>query len=251
MALLAASPAGDAGGTGRAARTRTAPAIATDQRGQPRAVDGNSDGVARCDLGAYEAAAGTFPSPTTTTTSTSTTSTTTTSTSTTTTTRPSTTTDHEAEHHVDHQAEHRHHLDEHVDHLDDVLARQHHEHDVDHAADDDLDHAATPADACGGCAFDDPGCCQVTAPMAISTARLLPGDPGPIGGFGLRAELATSGFTGVDPRRDDVIVQLSTAEGQLLCATIPHALWRSGKREALQVRGPQRQLPPAARPRAA
>jgi len=64
--------------------------------------------------------------------------------------------------------------------------------------------------------------------MAISTARLQPGHPGPIGGFGLRAKLASSGFTGVDPRQDDVIVQLSTADGQLLCATIPHSLWQSG-----------------------
>ena len=64
--------------------------------------------------------------------------------------------------------------------------------------------------------------------MAISTARLQPGHPGPIGFFGLRAKLASSGFTGIDPRRDDVIVQLSTANGQLLCATIPHSLWQSG-----------------------
>jgi len=64
--------------------------------------------------------------------------------------------------------------------------------------------------------------------MAISTARLQPGHPGPIGTFGLRAKLAASGFTGIDPRRDDVIVQLADADGELLCATIPHSLWRSG-----------------------
>ncbi len=91
MALLAASPAGDAGDPA-GCEDQNGTTIATDQRGQARTLDGNSDGVARCDLGAYEAAVGTFPSSTTTTTSTSTTSTTTTSTSTTTTTRPSTTT---------------------------------------------------------------------------------------------------------------------------------------------------------------
>jgi len=64
--------------------------------------------------------------------------------------------------------------------------------------------------------------------MAISTARLQPGHPGPVGAFGLRAKLANTGFAGVDPRRDDVIVQLATTDGELLCATIPHPLWHSG-----------------------
>jgi len=64
--------------------------------------------------------------------------------------------------------------------------------------------------------------------MSISTARLQPGHPGPVGAFGLRAKLATTGFTGIDPRQDDVIVQLAGTDGELLCATIPHALWRSG-----------------------
>jgi hypothetical protein len=49
MALLAGSPAVDAGSNGTC--------LATDQRGQAR-TDGNSDGTVVCDIGAYEAPAG-------------------------------------------------------------------------------------------------------------------------------------------------------------------------------------------------
>lgn len=101
-ALLASSPAGDAGDPS-GCTDKDGLALATDQRGQPRVVDGNSDGIARCDLGAYEAPSGTFASPTTTTTvvpTTTTTSslppttTTTSSTSTTSTHAPTTSTTH-------------------------------------------------------------------------------------------------------------------------------------------------------------
>src|SRR5439155_22233245 len=50
-ALLAGSPAIDAGDN--------ASCPGTDQRGTARPVDGNSDGVAVCDIGAFEAPAGT------------------------------------------------------------------------------------------------------------------------------------------------------------------------------------------------
>jgi len=52
-ALLLGSPAIDAGPPTVAGPVSDCPAI--DQRGQPRSVDGNLDGAARCDIGAFEA----------------------------------------------------------------------------------------------------------------------------------------------------------------------------------------------------
>src|SRR5262249_53170334 len=87
-ALLATSPAGDAGDPA-GCTDDAGGALATDQRGQPRTVEGNSDGIARCDIGAYEAPFGTFAGPTT---SSTTSASTTTSTTSTTSTRPPKTT---------------------------------------------------------------------------------------------------------------------------------------------------------------
>jgi len=63
LALLAGSPAIDAG-------RGDCPPPATDQRGTMRPVDGNGDGVAVCDIGAYEFLPGTTVTTTTSTTTT-------------------------------------------------------------------------------------------------------------------------------------------------------------------------------------
>src|SRR5262249_56191821 len=74
-----------------AARDHNNIPITTDERGDPRPVDGNCDNVARCDIGAFEAAKCTLTPPTTTTTTTSATTSTTTHTTTTSTTATTTT----------------------------------------------------------------------------------------------------------------------------------------------------------------
>ena len=56
-ALVAGSPAIDAGNPG-GCRDNSGALLQTDQRGFPRNVDGNSDGTARCDIGAVEFGAG-------------------------------------------------------------------------------------------------------------------------------------------------------------------------------------------------
>lgn len=59
-ALLPGSPAIDAGNQSPPGSGGTV-CEATDQRGQRRPTDGNGDGVARCDIGAFEAATATAP----------------------------------------------------------------------------------------------------------------------------------------------------------------------------------------------
>jgi len=66
-ALLSNSPAGDAANPLDCSDFSSG-TIVTDQRGNLRQIDGNNDGDARCDIGAFEADAGTFPTPSTTTT---------------------------------------------------------------------------------------------------------------------------------------------------------------------------------------
>src|SRR5215470_18060264 len=87
LKLTPSSPAGDAGNPNGCRDDANIP-ITTDERGKSRPVDGNCDNVARCDIGAFEAAKCTLTPPTTTTTTSTTTCTTHTTTSST---SPSTT----------------------------------------------------------------------------------------------------------------------------------------------------------------
>jgi uncharacterized repeat protein (TIGR01451 family) len=64
-ALRASSPAVDRG-TPTGCLDALGGPLTTDQRGLPRTVDGNNDGVARCDVGAYEFGAVATPAPVTT-----------------------------------------------------------------------------------------------------------------------------------------------------------------------------------------
>ena len=57
LALVAGSPAIDAGNP-NGCQDNSGALLQTDQRGFPRNVDGNSDGTARCDIGAVEGVGG-------------------------------------------------------------------------------------------------------------------------------------------------------------------------------------------------
>lgn len=61
IALLADSPAVDAGNPDGCTDSSGSP-LSTDQREDPRPIDGNSDGAVVCDIGAYERAADSTPS---------------------------------------------------------------------------------------------------------------------------------------------------------------------------------------------
>ena len=50
------------------------------------------------------------------------------------------------------------------------------------------------------------------------------------GHLSLTAILAQTGFADVDPTRDDVTVRFHNSNGELLCATAPHARWTRERR---------------------
>ena len=94
---------------------------------------------------------------------------------------------------------------------------------------------ATSREDCGNCVdddgdgrtdYEDPACCTQTAAMQVKKALIVPGPAGAMrGNLSLTAILAQTGFADVDPTRDDVAVQFHNANGELLCATAPHARW--------------------------
>ncbi len=62
--------------------------------------------------------------------------------------------------------------------------------------------------------------------MGITRARFLAGKGGiQHGRLRLRALLAKVGFGDLDPRVEEVTIQLRNPDGELLCVTVPPALW--------------------------
>ena len=92
-----------------------------------------------------------------------------------------------------------------------------------------------PTEVCGNCADDDGNgltddedlaCCANPAAMQVKKVLIVPGPAGAMKGhLSLTAILAQTGFADVDPTRDDVTVQFHNSNGELLCATAPHARW--------------------------
>src|SRR5205823_9522618 len=97
-----------------------------------------------------------------------------------------------------------------------------------------------PTEVCGNCADDDgngltddedPACCANPAAMQVKKVLIVPGPAGAMKGhLSLTAILAQTGFADVDPTRDDVTVQFHNSNGELLCATAPHARWTRERR---------------------
>jgi uncharacterized repeat protein (TIGR01451 family) len=72
---------------------------------------------------------------------------------------------------------------------------------------------------------EDPDCCAA-APLTVSRARLTtrPGSGAP-SMLRVRGTMANDVFAGLDPRDEDVRVQLRTGAGPVLCCTIPSEKW--------------------------
>jgi hypothetical protein len=74
--------------------------------------------------------------------------------------------------------------------------------------------------------YEDPDCCGEPLASRVLRARVLGSKEGLVGGhLRLRAILAETGHTDLDPEIEDVTIQLRNADGELLCATVGHELW--------------------------
>jgi hypothetical protein len=89
---------------------------------------------------------------------------------------------------------------------------------------------------CGNCIDDDgdgltdyesPACCSASSDLAITWSRLRPGKAGRRAGrLRLAARLAAGPWADVNPRSETITVQLRGATGEFLCATLARDGWK-------------------------
>jgi hypothetical protein len=89
-----------------------------------------------------------------------------------------------------------------------------------------------PREACGNCAdddgdglvdYEDPDCCDETAPLAVSRLKLRPtSTPARLS---VKARYAASAPALFDPAEQDTSVQVSDPRGPLFCATVAASHW--------------------------
>lgn len=89
---------------------------------------------------------------------------------------------------------------------------------------------ATVPETCGNCVDDDgnglvdgedPACCTAQ-PLTVTRARFRPGTST----LRVQATLAEGAFAGLDPRTQDVQLQVRGSSGEVVCCTIPSTQWQ-------------------------
>jgi hypothetical protein len=88
-----------------------------------------------------------------------------------------------------------------------------------------------PPEICGNCLDDDgnglidaedPACCSTVQPLTVTRASFRPAKST----LHIRATFPDGTFAGLDPRQQDVHLQVRGASGELVCSTIPAADWQ-------------------------
>jgi hypothetical protein len=88
-----------------------------------------------------------------------------------------------------------------------------------------------PPEICGNCLddnwnglidFEDPACCSTVQPLTVTQATFRPAKST----LHIRATFPDGTFAGLDPRQQDVHLQVRDASGELVCSTIPAAAWQ-------------------------
>jgi Right handed beta helix region len=88
-----------------------------------------------------------------------------------------------------------------------------------------------PPEICGNCLdddgnglidFEDPACCSTVQPLTVTQASFHPAKST----LHIRVTFPDGTFAGLDPRQQDVHLQVRDASGELVCSTIPAAGWQ-------------------------